>query len=188
MKTSVPLQLHIIFVLESYLIWHDKSYNQLQVKVAKAQRGRIKLNLPRWHISTLIPVDISVSTDVWVFRKPHLACPQKRGGSKDQSSKFVPDEEGFDISDGELDLGQTLAGCQGSGSGTGLVLGRWCHSCAGWLTGIPAWLCPIDLDARLSEFLVEPAGKCAMSKSRGATSSWGGCLAPSTALAAEIRR
>lgn len=58
-----------------------------------------------------------------MFRKPHLACPQKRG-SKDQSSKFVPDEAGFDISDGELDLGQTLAGCQGSGSGQG------CHSCA----------------------------------------------------------
>lgn len=36
-----------------------------------------------------------------MFKKPHLACPHKVG-SKDQSSKFVPDEAELDISDGEL--------------------------------------------------------------------------------------
>lgn len=36
-----------------------------------------------------------------MFKKPHLACPHKVG-SKDQSSKFAPDEAELDISDGEL--------------------------------------------------------------------------------------
>lgn len=58
-----------------------------------------------------------------MLEKPQLACPHKVR-SKDQSGNFVPDEAGLDISDGELDLWQTLAGCQGNSSGMGLAQGR----------------------------------------------------------------
>lgn len=66
-----------------------------------------------------------------MFRKPHLACPRKVG-SKDQSSKFVPDEAGLGISDGELDLWQTLTGCQGNSSGMGSAQGRSATPATTW--------------------------------------------------------
>lgn len=156
--------------------------------VPKAQRGHSKLELPRWHISALIPVDTSVSMDVWVFGKPRLACPHKVG-SKDQRNIFVPDEAGLDISAGELDLWQTLTGCQGKSAGMGLIQGRGATPASMWLTVIPTWVCPPNLNACFHELWVEPADKCAVSKSCGATSTSDVCLALSTALeVAEIHR
>ena len=71
----------------------------------------------------------------------------------------------------------------------GLGSGQEHHSCNDVTHSYSHMVCPIDLNACFNELLGEPAGKCAISKSCGAISSSGGCLALSTALeVAEIRR
>jgi len=108
---------------------YSKSYNQPQVRAAKAHWGWSNLNLAKRHVSALILVSISVSIDVWVFRKHHLVCPHKWG-------LWSKAETGFGISDGGPDLWQTPVECQGSSSGTG--------SARQGDSVVPAWVCPID--------------------------------------------
>lgn len=113
-------QPQLLFSFFSFSFWtslfmafcYSKSHSQPQVKAAKAHWGWSNLNLARWHISALMLVSIFVSTDVWVFKKHHLARPPKRG-------LWSKAEAGFGISDGGPDLWQSPTQCQGSSSGMG---------------------------------------------------------------------